>query len=576
MTAKLTSPLWGIAKDSCFHKALPPRRGPAMLLPQQAALQPASLQATTPKVVQLSRPHSLREIRKILDSLSLPHHSLQALNLNLHLLVQHISTHVAVRTALFLENWARFTKDPWVLTTVKGYQILLENWPEKHWSSTTFIKEQQIILLEEVTKLREKGAIRPVLQEEAHIVSPVFVVPKSGGDWRLIIDLRHLNTCMLPPHFKMEGLFMLPSIISQGWPMVKLDLKDAYLTIPMAQESQNLLTFKVGHTHKLMQFQCLPIGLCTALFAFSKVTKPVTQFLRQLGIHLIIYLDDLLLAAPSRERLLVDLSTVLWTFSSLRYLINIPKSITAPTCHLEFLGYLRGHIDIPSHAQDQQHQEGGNPPSATGKHTTEGSSMRHWNIGSNQGSGVDWATTLPCPARSEDTVTSAAFDSSNIDKPNTGIMYRSSLVAFKYAPQLLDLDCETRDLYSDGDRCFHVWLGSCLPGSYNWWQMDIRGVHINWLELKSNFSGFAVFFEGQDQGRGLGQIRQSHSYSLPEQDGQSHKIPTVSVSSGDLGLVPATSDQSSCRILRREGQCCGRLGIQSPRQQRLAAPAISL
>ena len=153
------------------------------------------------------------------------------------LLVQHIRTPVAGRTRLFFENWTKVTKDPWVLTTIRGYQIPLEYWPKEHWSTTIISKEQQSVLQEEVAKLREKEAVHPVQRTEAHIVSPVFVVPKHGGGWRLIIDLRYLNSGMVPPHFKMEGLFMLPSMVSQGWPMVKLDLKDAYLTIPIAQES---------------------------------------------------------------------------------------------------------------------------------------------------------------------------------------------------------------------------------------------------------------------------------------------------------------------------------------------------
>ena len=135
--------------------------------------------------------------------------------------------------------------------------------------------------------------------------------------------------------------------------MVKLDLKDAYLIIPMAKESWNLLAFQAGPSHKLMQFRCLPFGLCTAPFAFSKTTKPITQFLRQLGIHLILYLDDLLLAAPTKEQLLVNLSTALWLFTSLGFLINIPKSITTPICRLEFLGFIVDTetmtISLPTH-----------------------------------------------------------------------------------------------------------------------------------------------------------------------------------------------------------------------------------
>ena len=201
-----------------------------------------------------------------------------------------------------------------------------------------------------MTKLREKEAALPVQQTDAHIVSPVFVVPKHRGGWKLIIDLRYLNSCMVPPHFKMEGLFMLPTMVSHRWFMAKLHLKDAYLTIPIAQKSWKLLTFQTGPPHQLMQFRCLPFGLCTAPFAFSKATKPITQFLRQLGIHLIIYLGDLLLAALSREQLLVNLSTAIWLLSNL---INISKSITTPTCHLEFLGFVVDTevmtISLPTH-----------------------------------------------------------------------------------------------------------------------------------------------------------------------------------------------------------------------------------
>ena len=142
----------------------------------------------------------------------------------MNLLTQYVLTPVAGRTALFLENWARLTQDPWVLSTVKGYQIPLEHWPDKHWSTVIIREEQHSILQDEVAKLREKKAVHPVQQTEAHIVSPVFIVPKSGGGWRLIIDLRYLNLYIVPLHFKMEGLYILPNIISQGWLTVKLDI----------------------------------------------------------------------------------------------------------------------------------------------------------------------------------------------------------------------------------------------------------------------------------------------------------------------------------------------------------------
>ena len=89
-----------------------------------------------------------------------------------------------------------------------------------------------------------------------------------------------------------------------------------------------------------MQFQCLPFRLCTAPFIFSKVTKPIAQFLRQLGIHLVMYLDDLMLAAPLENQLLQDLSTALWLFTALDFIVNIPECVTVPTRCLEFLGFV--------------------------------------------------------------------------------------------------------------------------------------------------------------------------------------------------------------------------------------------
>lgn len=63
---------------------------------------------------------------------------------------------------------------------------------------------------------------------------------------------------------------------------------------------------------RFMQFQFLPFGLCTTPYAFSKLTKPVMQFLRQQSIPSILYLDDLLVAALTSKALLQDLSTAIW------------------------------------------------------------------------------------------------------------------------------------------------------------------------------------------------------------------------------------------------------------------------
>ena len=86
----------------------------------------------------------------------------------------------------------------------------------------------------------------------------------------------------------MEGLYLLPALFqTQEW-MVKMDLKDAYLQIPIHPDYQHLLTFK--WEEKTYKFQCLLFGLSAAPKVFTKLLKPVVGFLRQIVCRLIIYL----------------------------------------------------------------------------------------------------------------------------------------------------------------------------------------------------------------------------------------------------------------------------------------------
>jgi len=77
--------------------------------------------------------------------------------------------------------------------------------------------------------------------------------------------------------------------------MASIDLKDAYLSVAIAVEHRKFLRFTWAE--QTYEFQCLPFGLSSALKVFTKLLKPVVGFL---GIHLVIFLDDML---PSRKKI---------------------------------------------------------------------------------------------------------------------------------------------------------------------------------------------------------------------------------------------------------------------------------
>ena len=139
-----------------------------------------------------------------------------------------------------------------------------------------------------------------------------------------------------------------------------------------------------------------PIRTLYRTFVFTKVTKPIIKFLWQLGIHLIIYLDDFLLVALSTTQLLQDLSSIngLTTlFTALGFLISYPKSIMHPTQRLEFLGFVAMvDTDCIATLQDRGDSEGGLPITVSRKNKDKDTSTLHWDSCGNQTS----CASRPC------------------------------------------------------------------------------------------------------------------------------------------------------------------------------------
>ena len=118
-------------------------------------------------------------------------------------------------------------------------------------------------LQQAVDALLMKGAIERVTNVTSlGFYSRLFLVPKKTGDLRPVINLSTLNRHMVVPHFKMETQGSVRSAIrSQEW-TVSIDIRDAYLHVPMHQAVRKYLRFVVNK--KVYQFTCLPFGLATS------------------------------------------------------------------------------------------------------------------------------------------------------------------------------------------------------------------------------------------------------------------------------------------------------------------------
>ena len=197
--------------------------------------------------------------------------------------------------------------------------------------------KDQLAIREEVKNLMVKQAIQEVEPQKGQFVSRLFTVPKKDGSLRLVVNLRPLNNFIMKRRFKMEGVVLLKSLVQQGDWMISINLKDAYLSVVVAEEHRRYLRFQ--WERQLYEFLCLPFGLSGAPRTFTKLLKPVMSLIRQQGVRSIVFLDDMLLMAGSRERLLRQVQEIVQLLQLLGFVVNFEKSQLNPTQRIQYLGF---------------------------------------------------------------------------------------------------------------------------------------------------------------------------------------------------------------------------------------------
>ena len=240
----------------------------------------------------------------------------------------------------------KLTDDQDVLQIVSGYCLEFDQEPMQTAPPTPFklSRPEERLVDQEIKKLLKKGAIEVVEHAENQFLSNIFTVPKKDGTRRPVIDVRQLNQFVKKVPFKMEDLTQIPSVLQKGDFLCKIDLQDAYLSIPVAKKARVYLRFL--WKGKLYQFTCLPFGLASSPRIFTKCLKPLLVYLWALGVHLPVYLDDFLIMAHTREQCLEQAQLIIGLLEKLGYLITREKSVLEPTQRLEYLGFLIDTVEM--------------------------------------------------------------------------------------------------------------------------------------------------------------------------------------------------------------------------------------
>ena len=198
---------------------------------------------------------------------------------------------------------------------------------------------QRQALESEIQDLLAKEAIYIVPRNQSKRLyrSSFFLTPKKGNLWRPILNLKPLNKRFIrPKRFRMETLATIIPLLSPGLWATSIDLKDAYLHVPVHPLFHRYLAFRYKGTDYC--FKAMPFGLSTAPRVFTRITRVILAYLRSKGRTIFAYLDDWLLLANSKEESIQFTSEVVSLLSSLGWVINHQKSALIPAQRVTYLG----------------------------------------------------------------------------------------------------------------------------------------------------------------------------------------------------------------------------------------------
>ena len=167
--------------------------------------------------------------------------------------------------------------------------------------------------------------------------SPGVLVVKPEKN-RFCLDSRLLNEVTIKDAYPMPSLDGIIARLPPVHFISKIDLKDAFWQVPLAESSRPKTAFTVPN-RPLYQFTRMPFGLCNSPQTLCRLMDKVVPY--GMKTHVFVYLDDLLILSTTFDEHVVHLTEVASQLRKAGLTINVGKSHFALK-EVKYLGYIVG------------------------------------------------------------------------------------------------------------------------------------------------------------------------------------------------------------------------------------------